>query len=64
MKSNCPAMGAAGYGHYFATAYADLVIGDFMTEAIYPTLLHQDPRYFRRGTEADSQGLATVGQVF
>jgi hypothetical protein len=42
--------GAAGYGRYFGTAYADLVIGDFMTEALYPTILHQDPRYFRRGT--------------
>ncbi len=42
--------GVAGYSRYFGTAYADLVIGDFMTEAIYPTLLHQDPRYFRRGT--------------
>ena len=21
-----------------------------MTEVIYPSLLHQDPRYFRRGT--------------
>jgi hypothetical protein len=42
--------GIANYGRYFATAYADLVIGDFMTEAIYPSILHQDPRYFRRGT--------------
>ena len=42
--------GTAGYARYFGTAYADLVIGDYMTEAIYPTILHQDPRYFRRGT--------------
>ena len=41
--------GAAGYGRYFGTSLADFVIGDYMTEAIYPTLLHQDPRYFRRG---------------
>ena len=41
--------GAAGYARYFGTGYADIVIGDFMTEAIYPTMLHQDPRYFRRG---------------
>jgi hypothetical protein len=25
-------------------------IGNYMTQAIYPTILHQDPRYFRRGT--------------
>ncbi len=41
--------GAAGYGRYFGTSYADFVIGDYMTEAIFPSLLHQDPRYFRRG---------------
>jgi len=33
-----------------ATSFADFAIGDYMTEAIYPSLLHQDPRYFRRGT--------------
>ena len=42
--------GAAGYGKYFGTSFGDFVIGDYMTEAVYPTLLHQDPRYFRRGT--------------
>jgi hypothetical protein len=42
--------GAAGYGRYFGTSYADFVIGNYMTEAIFPTILHQDPRYFRRGT--------------
>ena len=57
--------GAAAYGRYFGTAYGDLVIGDFMTEAIYPTLLHQDPRYFRRGkgTGLSRAGYA-VGQLF
>lgn len=41
--------GAEGYAHYFGTAYADFAIGNFMTEAIGPTLFHQDPRFFRRG---------------
>jgi hypothetical protein len=50
--------GAAGYGHYFGTALADFVIGDYMTEAIFPTLLHQDPRYFRKGK---GSGLSRVG---
>jgi hypothetical protein len=57
--------GAAAYGRYLGTAYADFVIGDFMTEAIYPTLLHQDPRYFRRG---QGSGLSrfgyAIGQLF
>ena len=42
--------GTKGYFRYFGTAYGDLVIGNIMTEGVFPTLLHQDPRYFRRGT--------------
>ncbi len=42
--------GLAGYGQYLGTSYADFVIGDYMTEAVFPSLLRQDPRYFRRGT--------------
>jgi hypothetical protein len=42
--------GGAGFGRYFGAAYGDIVIGNYMTEAIFPTLFHQDPRYFRRGT--------------
>jgi hypothetical protein len=57
--------GAAGYGRYFGTAYADFVIGNYMTEAIYPTLLHQDPRYFRRGTGSAWSRLGyAIGQTF
>ena len=57
--------GVAGYARYLGTSYGDLVIGDFMTEAIYPTLLHQDPRYFRRGAGSvlTRLGYAT-GQIF
>ncbi len=50
--------GVGGYAHYFATSCADWMVGDFMTEAIYPSLLHQDPRYFRRGT---GSGLSRLG---
>jgi hypothetical protein len=50
--------GAAGISRYFGTAYGDIVIGNFMTESIYPTLLRQDPRYFRRGT---GTGLSRTG---
>jgi hypothetical protein len=41
--------GLAGYGRRLGTAYADQAIGNMMTEAIYPSLLREDPRYFRRG---------------
>ena len=42
--------GAAGFARYFGAAYGDLVVGDYITEAVVPALLHQDPRYFLRGT--------------
>ena len=57
--------GVKGYARYLGTSYADFVIGDMMTEAIYPVLLHQDPRYFRRGTGSAWSRLAgAAGQIF
>lgn len=57
--------GAAGFGRYYGSAYGDLVIGDYMTEAVFPTLLHQDPRYFRRGTGSAFSRLGyAMGQIF
>jgi hypothetical protein len=57
--------GAAGYGRYFGAAYGDFLIGDYMTEAVFPTLFHQDPRYFRRGTGGGWSRLGyAMGQVF
>jgi hypothetical protein len=41
--------GALGYAKRYGGAFADGSIGDFMTEAIFPIMLHQDPRYFRLG---------------
>ena len=32
--------GAAGYAKYYGASFADFAIGDYMTEAIYPSLLH------------------------
>ena len=45
---------ASGYGRYVSAAYANHVIGDFLTEGVYPSLLHQDPRYFRKGSGSTS----------
>src|SRR5260370_6789195 len=57
--------GTAGFARYFGTSYADYFIGDYMTEAIYPILLHQDPRYFRRGTGSGWSRLGyAAGQIF
>src|SRR5450432_812570 len=41
--------GMAGYAKRFGTAYGDQMIGNMMTEGIVPSLLHEDPRYFRLG---------------
>ncbi len=42
--------GMLGYSRRFGTDYADAIIGNFGTGAIFPTLLHQDPRYYQMGT--------------
>jgi hypothetical protein len=42
--------GAAGYGKRFGASYADSFDGTLWGNAILPALLHQDPRYFRKGT--------------
>lgn len=42
--------GTEGYAKRYAASVADQDIGNFMSEAIMPSLLHQDPRYFRKGT--------------
>jgi hypothetical protein len=41
--------GWAGYGRRVGTSYADQAIGNMMTEGIFPSMLREDPRYFRRG---------------
>lgn len=41
--------GAEGYAKRYGAAYADSADGAFWGNAVFPVLLHQDPRYFRRG---------------
>ena len=56
--------GVKGYSRNFGASYADFIIGNYMSEAIYPTLLHQDPRYFRRGIGSKWSRLGySIGQV-
>jgi hypothetical protein len=40
--------GLRGYAHRYITGVADQDMGNFMTEAILPSMLHEDPRYFRK----------------
>ncbi len=42
--------GAAGYGKRYGADLANLVAGTYMGGAVLPTLFHQDPRYFYKGT--------------
>jgi hypothetical protein len=42
--------GAAGYGKRYGSAFADGTIENFMTGAIFSSLLHQDPRFFQSGS--------------
>ena len=42
--------GAEGYGKRLGAGFADGVTGDLISNALLPSLLHQDPRYFYQGT--------------
>jgi hypothetical protein len=37
------------FGEYYARGFGDQIIGSYVTDAILPSLLHEDPRYFRLG---------------
>jgi len=41
--------GAQGYAKRFGTSYADNAIENFMASAVFPSILHQDPRYYQLG---------------
>jgi hypothetical protein len=57
--------GMAGFGRYYGSTYGDIMAGNVMTEAVYPSLFHQDPRYFRRGTGSAWSRLGyAMGQIF
>lgn len=57
--------GAAGYGKRFGAKFADGRTSDYLTHAIFPTLLHQDPRYFYQGTGTiKSRLMHAVGSAF
>lgn len=42
--------GAQGYAKRFGAAYTDAFIGNFFGNAVLTSLLHEDPRYFQKGT--------------
>jgi hypothetical protein len=49
--NNTPQWGqdAKGYGIRYGANLGDLVIGNYMVGAVFPTIFRQDPRYFQSG---------------
>jgi hypothetical protein len=43
--------GAGAYGQRFGAAAADIATQNFFSDALFASLFHEDPRYFRRGPE-------------
>jgi hypothetical protein len=42
--------GVQGYAKRFGAAYSDAFIGNFFGNAVLPSVMHEDPRYFQKGT--------------
>jgi hypothetical protein len=57
--------GWEGYGKRYASAFADGAIENFLTSAVFPSLLHQDPRFFQssEGGFAHRTGYA-ISRIF
>jgi Carboxypeptidase regulatory-like domain len=57
--------GAAGYGKRYAAKFVDGRSSDFLTHAVFPSLLHEDPRYFYQGSgSGKSRFLHAVASAF
>jgi hypothetical protein len=41
--------GSKGYGRYYWHAVADQAVGNYLTEAIFPAVTREDPRYYTLG---------------
>jgi hypothetical protein len=42
--------GMQGYAKRFGSSYSDYFIGNFFGNAVLPSLLHEDPRYYQKGS--------------
>ena len=57
--------GAAGYGKRWGALFANGRTGDFLSTAIFPSVFHQDPRYFYQGSGSTwSRTKHAVGYAF
>jgi Carboxypeptidase regulatory-like domain len=58
-------LGASGYAKRYGAAYADGFIGNMLGDAVFPSLFHQDPRYFYKGTgSTTSRALYALSTAF
>lgn len=53
--------GAEGYGKRYGAAYADTANSYFFGTFLFPAVLHQDPRYFRKETGSFGSRLVYAG---
>jgi Carboxypeptidase regulatory-like domain len=57
--------GAAGYSKRYAAKFVDGRTSDFLTHAVFPSLFHQDPRYYYQGSGTFKSRIAhAVGSAF
>jgi hypothetical protein len=57
--------GVEGFARRYGAASADLISGTYLGGAILPTLFHQDPRYFYKGTgSVRSRALYAITRAF
>jgi Carboxypeptidase regulatory-like domain len=57
--------GAVGYSKRYAAKFVDGRSSDFLTHAVFPSLLHEDPRYFYQGSgSGKSRFLHAVASAF
>ena len=49
--------GMSGYAKRFGASFADYAIGEFMSTYAFPSMLHEDPRYFREGAGSTKKRL-------
>ena len=66
-KGVFPAYGSGieGYGKRYGAALANRISGDMLGRAVYPSIFHQDPRYFYKGTgTVRSRALYAVSRAF
>jgi hypothetical protein len=57
--------GASGYAKRYAAKFVDGRSSDLLTHAVFPTLFHQDPRYYYQGSGTfKSRLMHAVGSAF